>query len=222
MPARERRPLRVALDAVLFRRPFTGRSAQRYLAARAAFGDFDERLLDALAERLRGSDRLLEVGAGPAAFAAAAQRRLPALEVLALEPSPELARAAAARGGAIAVVRGVAEELPLARASVAVAVCLSSIRHVADRDRALRELRRVVRPGGLVLIAELDPRAPAERIRNHARRLPGPWLRAAFGPLIVRTAPPREAIVEAARRAGFTQVAARADPLQPLYVLELE
>lgn len=222
--------LRKALDRVLFRRPFEGRSAIHYRTrARPAFGDFDERLLDGLVTELGGAQRLLELGAGPATFARAAARRFPHLHVLAVEPSRELARAAAgsARPGALdaapalAVIRGVAEALPLADASVSLAVCLSSIRHVRDRRRSFAELRRVLAPGGALVVAELDPAASAERVAYHADRIDDRLLRVAFGPLVVRTAPPWQAIAASAATSGFTLVRRRDDPLQPLYVLEL-
>jgi ubiquinone/menaquinone biosynthesis C-methylase UbiE len=216
------------LDRVLFRRPFEGLAALVYRTrTRPAFEDFDERLLAHLAAPARSAQRLLEVGAGPATFARAAKRRFPHLEVIAVEPSRQLARAAAAAGrqerpaAPVAVVRALAEELPLRDASISLAVCVSSIRHVADRRRAFAELRRVLVPGGALIIAELDPAASAARIAHHADRLGSRWLRASFGPLVVRTAPPWQAIAAAARRAGFDLVRYAEDPLQPLYLLDL-
>jgi ubiquinone/menaquinone biosynthesis C-methylase UbiE len=117
------------------------------------------------------------------------------------------------------VVRAAGEALPLADRSIDVAICLSSIRHVRDRAATLRELRRVVR--GQLMIVELDPAADRRRIANHADRLGSPILRRAFGPLVVRTAPPAEAIVTLARDAGFALRALRADPIQPVYIMEL-
>lgn len=224
------------LDRLMFRRPFRGASAHVYRTrARQAFGDFDERLLAQLEAQARGAHRLLEVGAGDATFARAAKMRFPHLQVLAVEPSAELAQAgaeaeakadaegqAARRGGAgVAVLRGRAEELPLADSSISLAVCVSSIRHVADRRRAFAELRRVLMPGGSLIIAELDPSSSAERIAYHAARLEVGWLRAAFGPLVVRTAPPWQVIAEGAGAAGFELVRYADDPVQPLYLLEL-
>ena len=126
---------------------------------------------------------------------------------------------AAARG--LGVAQASATALPLADASVDVAICLSSIRHVRDRTTALRELRRVVRPGGTCWIVELDPAASAGRIANHADRLGSALLRAAFGPLVVRTAPRAATIEGWAISAGWSRRALRDDPVQPVYILEL-
>ena len=204
------------LDAVLYRHIFEGGSARRYAEAeRPAFGDLDDRVLDALP--LAGARRLLDVGAGPATLARRAAVRFPALTVIALEPS----RAFARRQAGVHVVRAAAEALPLADGAIDVAVCLSSIRHVRDRARTLRELRRVVAPGGTLAIVELDPAADRARIAAHADRLGGALLRRAFGPLVVRTAPPAEAIASLARATGWNVRATRADAIQPVYIMEL-
>jgi SAM-dependent methyltransferase len=216
------------LDRVLYRHPFEGASARRYAAAeRPAFGDFDDRLLDTLAPLLDGATRpadaphtpvtLLDVGAGPGTFAMRAAARFPTLHVIAVEPSRDFARPR--RGVELACAR--AEALPVADASVDVAICLSSIRHVRDRRATLRELRRVVRRDGRLVIVELDPTASPRRIANHADRLGSPLLRRAFGPLVVRTAPPVAAIEAIAHATGWSTADRRDDTAQPVYILEL-
>ncbi len=203
-------------DRLLFRHPFEGGSARRYEHdERPAFGDLDERLLDRLA--LTGRERLLDVGCGPGTFSRTAALRHPELTVVAVDPSKDFARSDH-QDGRVCLVRAAGEALPLADRSIDVAICLSSIRHVRDRSRTFRELRRVVT--GKLLIVELDPDASAERTHAHADHLP-PLLRAAFGPLVLRTAPPAAAIATIAIEAGFVQSALDTDPIQPVYLLEL-
>jgi ubiquinone/menaquinone biosynthesis C-methylase UbiE len=201
------------LDRLLFRHPFEGMSARRYTwDERPAFGDLDDRLLDHLAPELTGgARRLLDLGCGPATLSRRAAARFAQLTVIAIDPSRDFAR----RG----VVRAAGEALPLADRSIDLAVCLSSIRHVRDRAATLGELRRVVR--GRLAIVELDPAADRARIATHAAGLASPVLRRVFGLLIVRTAPPAEAIVALARAAGFTLRDLRADPIQPVYIMDL-
>jgi SAM-dependent methyltransferase len=206
------RALGRVLDGVLYRHPFEGASARRYAHdERPAFGDLDDRLLDQLSAQLAGPRRLLDLGCGPGHFVARARARFPMLTVIAVEPSRDFARPG--------IVRAVGEALPIADRSIDVAICLSSIRHVRDRAATLRELRRVVR--GSLWIIELDPAADDARIANHARGLGSRALRAAFGPLVVHTAPSAEAIVTLAREAGFALRALRRDPVQPVYMMEL-
>ncbi|MGE5186057.1 MAG: class I SAM-dependent methyltransferase [Acidobacteriota bacterium] len=201
----------------LYRHPFEGASARRYARAeRPAFGDLDDRLLDAIAPLLAGARTLLDVGCGPQTFAARAVARHPDLSVIALDPSRDFARR-----GAASVLRAAAEALPLATGSIDVATCVSSIRHVRDRARALGELRRVVRPGGRLVIVELDPAADALRIANHADRLGSCLLRHAFGPLVVKTAPRERDIARLASSHGWRAHTRHDDPVQPVYILEL-
>jgi SAM-dependent methyltransferase len=203
--------LRGLLDRWLYRRPFEGASARRYAAdERPAFGDLDARLIAGW-PALAGARRFLDVGAGPAAFAARLREAHPHLAVTCVEPSRDLARAPA--------VRAVAEALPFADGSFDLALCLSSIRHVRDRARALAELRRVVRPGGALWIVELDPYADRARCRTHAGALGSLPLRLAFRPLVVRTAPSADAIATIARAAGWRVEPPSDDPVQPVYVL---
>jgi ubiquinone/menaquinone biosynthesis C-methylase UbiE len=44
------------------------------------------------------------------------------------------------------------EQMPLASASVDVAICFNALDHMCDPDAALREIRRVLRPGGTLLL----------------------------------------------------------------------
>lgn len=201
------------LDRLLYRHPFEGRGARRYARdARPAFGDFDDRLLDGLAPALDGPGRrLLDLGCGPGTLARRATARFPALHVVAIDPSRDFARAG--------VVRAAGEALPLADRSIDVAICLSSIRYVRDRAATLGELRRVVR--GALVIVELDPQAERARVAHHADRLGSAMLRRAFGPLVLRTAPPARSIAGLAARAGFALRDLRPDPIQPFYVMEL-
>jgi ubiquinone/menaquinone biosynthesis C-methylase UbiE len=203
------------LDRMLYRHPFEGASARRYASReRPAFGNLDDRLLDAMTPHLAGARRMLELGAGPATFATAAAARHPHLTIVTVEPSRTFARALPR----LHAVRGAGEQLPLADASIDVAMCLSSIRHVQDRSATLRELRRVVR--GTLVIVELDPAADPRRIAAHADQL-GTVLRRAFGPLVVRTAPTADTIAQLAVRAGWRVHARRDDAEQPVYIMEL-
>jgi ubiquinone/menaquinone biosynthesis C-methylase UbiE len=153
--------------------------------------------------------RLLDLGCGPGKLA---DRHGGAAHVVAIDPSREFAK----RPG---FVRAVGEALPLGDKSIDVAVCLSSLRHVRDREQTLRELRRVVREK--VLVVELDPAADRVRIANHADHIDSRVLRHAFGPLVVRTAPPSAVMRAIAERAGWSLRRLAPDPVQPVYLMEL-
>lgn len=210
-PVRCRGVLRL-LDPWLYRHPFEGASARRYAGLeRCGFGELDERLAAAWRPELAAAARVLDVGSGPGTLGPVLAARYPGLAVIGVEPSADFA----------ATVRGRAEALPLATGAIDVATCVSSIRHVRDRDAALRELRRVVRPGGACFVVELDPAAPRARWREHTRRLGSRALRVAFVPLVLRTAPTAEHIARRARAAGWRRVDRTDDAEQPVYILRL-
>ncbi|HUK64958.1 MAG TPA: class I SAM-dependent methyltransferase, partial [Dongiaceae bacterium] len=91
--------------------------------------------------------RILDVGCGTGATTAALADfgRVSGLDV-----GPAALRHARARG--LAVARGSAERLPIRAESLDVVVALDVIEHLDDDLGALRELRRVVAPGGALLV----------------------------------------------------------------------
>jgi len=78
--------------------------------------------------------------------------------LLALEPVPELCAIAQHRiercGFPVDVVEGVGEAIPLPDASVDSIVVTFTMCSIADVERAAREMRRVLRPGGRLHFAE--------------------------------------------------------------------
>jgi ubiquinone/menaquinone biosynthesis C-methylase UbiE len=71
------------------------------------------------------------------------------------EPMLEAARKRLAAFRNVEFLRGELERLPLADASVDAAASLLVLHHVADPAAALREMRRIVRPGGLALVVDM-------------------------------------------------------------------
>jgi hypothetical protein len=71
------------------------------------------------------------------------------------------------------------------------------------------------------VIVELDPAAGRARIAAHADHLGTALLRRAFGPLVVRTAPPSAEIARLAEAAGFAVASCEPDPAQPVFIMEL-
>ncbi len=95
--------------------------------------------------------------------------------VHAIDASPAMLATASARlssHGNVSVAEGPLEALPLADASLDIAMLMFVLHHVADPLRALLEVRRVLRPDGRLLIADMRAHA-----REHYREQMGHvWL----------------------------------------------
>jgi len=126
--------------------PFFARVYPRFAVEADKRGQAEHR-----AQLLAGaSGRVVEVGAGTGRNF----RHYPAsvTEVVAVEPEPRLRRIAQAEAASLSLnirVRdGVAAQLPLEDDSCDVGVASLVLCSVADQGETLRELRRVIRPGG--------------------------------------------------------------------------
>ena len=104
-------------------------------------------------ERLDG--HALEVGSGSGAMAAALLERFPQLQLTAADVDPQMVLAAGRRlsryGDRATVAHADAERLPFADDTFDLALSFLMLHHVGQWEAALRELVRVVRPGGRVL-----------------------------------------------------------------------
>jgi ubiquinone/menaquinone biosynthesis C-methylase UbiE len=116
---------------------------------------------DVTAAGLHDGARVLDVGTGPGRVPLAIGHAFPALRVEGLDLSAEMiaqARRNAADAGLDDRVRftvGDVADLPYADATFDLVVSTMSQHHWADAAAGLRELRRVVRPGGQVWIYDL-------------------------------------------------------------------
>lgn len=103
----------------------------------------------------------VEIGVGSGQFA------VPLDVGLGVDPSPAMLARARERG--IAAVRGVAESLPLRTDSVSFALLVTTICFVDDVDRTLAEAKRVLRPGGSLLIGFVARDSPLGRTYREQR-----------------------------------------------------
>lgn len=105
--------------------------------------------------------RLLDLATGTADLAMAAALAYPEIKVLALDLVPEMIRKGqrkvAGKGchDRIQLLQGDACLLPVADGAVDVAAIAFGIRNIPDRLRTLREMIRVVVPGGQVMVLEM-------------------------------------------------------------------
>jgi SAM-dependent methyltransferase len=94
----------------------------------------------------RGMPDVLEVGCGTGAFAARLAEEVPGIALLAVDQSPRFVELTRDRG-VPAQVQDI-QQLLAPDASYDVVLALWMLYHVPNLDRALAEVRRVLRPGG--------------------------------------------------------------------------
>jgi demethylmenaquinone methyltransferase / 2-methoxy-6-polyprenyl-1,4-benzoquinol methylase len=122
--------------------------------------------------------RVLDVATGTGDLAIEIARTWPGATVVGLDPSPGMLAIAgkklAKRGLAdrVTLVEGDAQALPQQSCEMDAATIAFGIRNVPDRGLGLRELARVVRPGGRIAVLELgEPKrgllAAAARFHSH-------------------------------------------------------
>lgn len=112
-----------------------------------------------LAPHLRLGMRVLDTGCGPGTIAAAVAHGFPNVEIVALDASP--ARVAVAEANLAGMDNACARAgdilaLPFPDASFDLVCCRFLLEYVPDKERAVAELARVCRPGGMVLLQDLD------------------------------------------------------------------
>jgi ubiquinone/menaquinone biosynthesis C-methylase UbiE len=158
--------------------PMDGWIARAYdQGVQAAFRDIFPPLVEDLLTDIAGIRRGLDVGCGPGQFTILIAERLPGAEIWGIDLAPtmiELARRHAAASSAAARVHfEVADvaHLPFADGRFDAVLSSGSIKHWPDQLGALREMYRVLAPGGRAFIGEMNRVAPREAIAAQRARL---------------------------------------------------
>jgi demethylmenaquinone methyltransferase / 2-methoxy-6-polyprenyl-1,4-benzoquinol methylase len=168
----------------------------------------------AAAAAVRPGDRVLDAACGTGDLALA-DTRAGAAQVVGLDFSEPMLERARRKGPELEWVRGDVLAMPFPDGSFDAATVGFGIRNVADLELGLRELRRVLRPAGRVVILEITrPRGPLRLFYSLwfdrivpllGRVLPGGEAYT-YLPASVRRFPPAEELAELMRAAGFGEV----------------
>jgi demethylmenaquinone methyltransferase/2-methoxy-6-polyprenyl-1,4-benzoquinol methylase len=171
----------------------------------------------AAAAIVRPGDRVLDAACGTGDLALAA-RDAGAAEVVGVDFSPRMLERARRKSPAIEWVQGDILALPFADGSFDAATVGFGIRNVADLEQGLRELRRVLRPGGRLAVLEITtPRGPLRPFFNVwfervvpllGRALPG-GRAYTYLPASVKRFPPAEELAALLSLCGFDEVTFR-------------
>ncbi|MFC5279119.1 class I SAM-dependent methyltransferase [Halorubrum rubrum] len=107
----------------------------------------------------RPIDRLVDVGGGSGRAAAA----LTGPEITVVDASAGMLRRARGTRG-LSAITGDAGRLPFRDGSVDAVMVVDAFHHLPDRGAALREVARVLAPGGVLVVREFDPTHPLGRL----------------------------------------------------------
>jgi len=121
-------------------------------------------------------DSVLDVGCNVGAWLADCRRRYPKARLAGIEPNGDALAIAKQRLPGVELHEGGAQALPFADASFSVATCVEVMEHVptALREQAFREIHRVLRPGGRLIMTVPHAGWFAFLDSNNVRlRLPG-------------------------------------------------
>ena len=193
----------------------TPENYQRYFVP-VIGGPFAEDLVAEAA--LHPGERVLDVACGTGVVARLAAERVgPTGTVAALDLNPAMlsvAQSLASSGAAIRWHQSSAESMPLPDDAFDVVLCQLGLQFVADKSAALREMRRVLAPGGRVLVSTPRPTAFFQVLDDALARHVGSEA-AGFVRMVFSLDDPA-AIERLFREAGFGDVTVRTDtkPLQ--------
>lgn len=151
---------------------------EEYSAAAKTYDDRWSFYVDATARqtlsrlRMRGDERVLDVGCGTGELLARLAAKYPAAILAGLDPVPAMLAMAKAKLSELVDLRiGWANELPWADGTFDLVVSCNMFHYVTHPVAAVREMERVLRPGGRIVITDWCDDYVACRLCNIYLRL---------------------------------------------------
>jgi ubiquinone/menaquinone biosynthesis C-methylase UbiE len=180
--------------------PMDGWIARAYdQGVQAAFREVFPALVEDIFARVEGARRGLDVGCGPGQFTILIAERSPQSEIWGIDLAPTMIKLARRHAAESAVADRLhfevadAARLPFPDNHFDAVVSSGSIKHWPDQVGALREMHRVLVPGGRAFIGEMNRLAPPEAIAAQRVRLRHWLFRLIYPRVFTKAMSPEEA-----------------------------
>jgi ubiquinone/menaquinone biosynthesis C-methylase UbiE len=180
--------------------PMDGWIARRYdRGVQAAFREILPALVEDLLQDFKHVRRVLDAGCGPGQFTILIAERLPQAEVWGIDLAPTMIELAQAHAAASPAAKRLHFEiadvarLPFPESRFDGVVSSGSIKHWPDEAAGLREIHRVLEPGGRAFIGEMNRLAPPQAVATHRRHLRHWFFRLIYPRVFAKSLSPEEA-----------------------------
>ncbi len=174
--------------------------------------------------------RMLEVGCGSGQAVVAFSERYPGVEIVATDLSEVQIEKAVKRIESVGIKNVTfkiedACNLTFPDESFDFVYSIASIKHWPDQDKGLRESYRVVKPGGSVMVLEVDREAPEEKIEQFIELWRAPFFmfpKQYFKNIVLPTGLTEAEALEKAETAGILGAVVRKPERWPFLYLEAQ
>jgi ubiquinone/menaquinone biosynthesis C-methylase UbiE len=133
------------------------------------FFDRLQRTVLGLVESEANPESILDVGCGTGRLLRKARERWPNTRLIGVDPAEGMIEKGRLLMPNATFYVSMAESLPLADASVNLVFSTASFHHWRDNVQGVREVRRVLRPGGRFFLADIWPPLGLSKIFHHLR-----------------------------------------------------
>ncbi len=130
-------------------------------------------MLDVVAKEIATPNTVLDIGCGTGQLLSKARALYPSAQLFGVDPAEGMVEIARGHLPSATIYLAAAESLPLRDSSVDVVLSSISFHHWSDQPAALREISRVLRPGGCFCLADISvPEWLAKLVRRSKVKSP--------------------------------------------------
>ena len=132
------------------------------------FSELREEIIDEM--DFDPNDRILDVGGGTGAFLEKILQKNPELEVFLLHSSKSMIEESSISES---IIMGKACWNPFSSNSFDYVLCTDALHHFQHKKKSVKEMMRVVKPGGTIIIFEMDAKSPITKLIKFGEKILG-------------------------------------------------